>query len=231
MLMKPLLGSAMSGAIGGVMASHHRGSAHLQARGLRSNRRTQEQQVVRGAVSNLTAIWETGLSDLQRDSWRTYAANVVSTNRIGEDRHTSGMMMFVRANVARLQIQAGRVDDAPGTFNRGELTPSILAAASSFNQGVIAFFPPALPPDPWRSELNSFLLMFVGVPQNPGILVYRRSYRLGGSIEGSPIVRPAAISVISPFRFAAGQRIFVRFEVTHASGQYTSPTFASIISG
>lgn len=229
MLMKPLLATALSGSLGGLMATSGRSGTHLQLRGLRSNRGTQEQQVVRGAVAGLTASWESTLSEAQRESWRTYAANVAVTNRLGESRHTSGMMMFVRANVGRLQIQANRIDDAPVTFNRGDVTPPLVALAVSSIQIVASAFVGGPGADPWRQELGSFLLVFLGVPQNPGIQKYRGSYRLAGSIQGDPFINPASIVVTSPFRFAAGQRIFARHEVSYADGRYTVATFGSII--
>lgn len=229
MLFKPMLASKLSGSVGGFMASRHRGSAHFQLRGLRSNRRSQQQQVVRGAVSGLTALWESALSEVQREGWRSYAVNVAVVNRIGESRHTTGMMMYVRANAARLQVGFLRRDDAPTTFDRGVLTVADLLVAFEGSQSFATGFAPAGDRDPWQIGLGSVMIIYGGRPQNSGIVNYRGSYRFAGRVVGNPTSPPNGAVTDSPFPFVAGQRLFVRYVVSYLDGRYTVPIFQSII--
>lgn len=225
MLFKGLLASSMSGTIGGVVASHHGTFGHFQSRRMNTNRNTPEQQGIRNVVAQLVAMWGSSLSGLQRRAWDTYGANVHLANRLGQVIHNAGLTMYIRANVARSQASADRIDDAPQIFNLGVFSAPQFLVASEVTQRVGVAFGTDTGSDPWASEVNSHLLIYVGRPQNPGIGRYRGSYRFMIDVEGNPVPPPPGIAAVSPFRFSIGQRIFGRAAVTYSDGRYTSDSF------
>lgn len=95
MLFKPIIGTDLSGKVGGIVASHNAGGAYFRAATIPTNPNTTFQQAVRNAVSQLSSMWQTTLTQAQRNEWEVYAANVKITNRIGEKINVSGLNHYV----------------------------------------------------------------------------------------------------------------------------------------
>lgn len=215
--------------MGGIVASHHGSYGHFQGRRQPTNRNSTQQQFVRNAVGQLSAIWAAVLTDAQRASWNTYASNVSRTNRLGELVHNSGLSMYVRANVARSFVTDDRIDAGPSIFNLGSFTAPTFVDASVVIQELRIDVETGLASDPWANEVGSWLLFFVGRPQNPGIRRYRGSYRFSGAVQGDPVPPTSERRVPSPFPFVLGHRIFARAVVSYADGRYSSDSFSTVI--
>jgi len=222
MLFKPLLGTDLSGKVGGIVASHNAGGAYFKAATIPTNPNTIFQQVVRSAISALTVTWEGGLTQQQRDAWDVYAANVKVTNRIGEQVNISGLAMFVRSNVVKYQTLIALQNDAPTVFNIGGRTANLASNATEAGQTVDVGYGASTTGDPWANEVGSYLVVYIGRPQNAGIKFFKGPYRLAGILQGDPVPPVAPFTVATPFAFVAGQRIFTRAIVTYADGRYTS---------
>lgn len=231
MLFKGTLGTALSGSVGGVVASHHGAFGHFQARSITTNRNSESQQSVRNAVSTLTSLWVSSLTAGERDSWVQYSTAVLSANRLGDPVAAGGLGAFVRSNVPRLRAGLAIVTGGPGTFNRGTMTAPIAAVADAGLQSVALSITNDATSDPWAHEVGSYLLVFGARPQNAGHSRLRGSYRFASSTEGNPIPPGPGIIIPWPFGFAAGQRLFGRCAVSYADGRYTSETLFTIIAG
>lgn len=229
MLFKPILGTDLSGKVGGVVASHNKGGAYFRAAVIPTNPNSPQQQAVRNAVSLLSGMWNDALTVAQRNAWDVYAANVTITNRIGEQINISGLAHYVRSNVSRLQFGHARVDDGPSVFNLGSHQAPSLTNASAGAQTVDLNFTVSPLTDPWANEVGGFLLLFLSRPQNQSINFFRGPYRATGSVTGDPIppVSPSTFAV--PFAIAAGQTLFGRAVSTLADGRYSTSSFMQLV--
>lgn len=229
MLFKPLLGTDLSGKVGGIVASHNRGGAYFRAATIPVNPNTPFQQVVRASVAQLSAQWESTLTQAQRDAWGVYASNVTLTNRIGEQINVTPLDMYVRSNVSRQQASVSRVDDAPTIFNLGAKTFQSVTNATVAGQTIDMNFGVDPLADPWANEVGSYMLVYISRPKNAGIGFFRGPYRFAGSIQGDPTPPTPPFTVATPFPFVLGQRLFGRAVVTYLDGRYTTSSFSTTI--
>lgn len=222
MLFKPLLGTDLSGKVGGVVASHGPGGPYFRAATIPTNPNTVFQQVVRTAVASLTAAWNDFLTQPQRDAWEVYADNVTLVNRIGDQKNVSGLAMYVRSNVPKLQTGIARQDTAPTLFNLGVFSTATATNATAAAQTIDIVFGADISPGIWLVEAGSFMLVYVSRPQNPGINFFKGPYRFAGSVQGDPIPPVSPFVANAQFPFVAGQRIFTRALVSYADGRLTA---------
>lgn len=222
MLFKPILGTDLSGKLGGIVASHNAGGVYFRAATIPTNPNTPFQQVVRTAVAALTAAWNDALPQIQRDAWDLYADNVKLTNRIGEQINVSGLAMYVRSNVPRLQTGIVRQDVAPAKFNLGAFGQADAGGATQAGQTVNIDFGDEATPSLWINIADSFMLVYVSRPQNAGINFFKGPYRFAALVEGDPVPPATPLVVTAPFPFIEGQRLFTRCVVTYADGRLTT---------
>lgn len=220
MLFKPLIGAELSGSLGGIVASHNKGGSYFRVRVVPVNPNTPQQQTVRTATSDLTVRWTDELTSVQRDAWDTYAENVPLPNRIGASTTISGLSMYVRSNVSRIQAGLPRVDNAPIIFNLGAFTePVINSITGSTDLMELAF----ASSDPWDDEDDSAMLVYTSRPQNPTVNFFKGPYRFAAAILGnsvSPPTNPASIALA--FGASAGQRVFIRVTVSRSDGRLSA---------
>lgn len=219
MKFKPVLGSELSGSIGGITASHNLGGAYFRNRVVPTNPNTVQQQAIRSSVGQLTSLWLNTLTGAERVAWDLYAANVPLLDALGEPINVSGLNMYVRSNVPRLQAALPRQDAAPSTFNLGDFTAVSVSSLSEATQNVNVEFTEG---DDWVTEDNSSLLVWCSRAQNPSINYFKGPYRFSGQVAGEVAVPPTTPEAIAPaFAFVAGQLVFFRFAVTRADGRYS----------
>ena len=220
MIFRPLIGADLSGSLGGITASHNKGGPYFRVRAIPVNPNTPQQQTIRTATADLTVRWNDSLTTVQREAWDTYAANVPLPNSIGESGNISGLAMYVRSNVSRIQAALARQDDAPIIFNLGSFTaPVINSITGSTDILELAF----VPSDPWDDEDGSAMLVYTSRPQNPTINFFKGPYRFAAAIlgdSGTPPTTPASIALA--FGATAGQRVFIRVTVTRSDGRLSA---------
>lgn len=111
---------AASGALGALVASHNRGGQYLRARVTPVNSNTEQQQGVRNSLRTLVNLWNSTLTQEQRDAWDTYGTNVPVLDRLGDSRKLTGQNWFVAVNTVRMQAGLAQALDAPTTFDTGD---------------------------------------------------------------------------------------------------------------
>jgi len=230
MLLKGILGSQMSGAVGGLVASRNRGGPYFRSRAIPSNPNTPQQQEVRSAMSQLSARWSGVLTQVQRDGWDSYALNTPLTNRVGDPVNVGGLGMYQRCNVPLLQTgQAGGViiDVAPTVYNLGAYTaPSLVNVSEATQQFSVSFDNT----DAWANEDDSDMLLYISRPKNPSIQYFKGPYRFAGAVEGdsiTPPISPQAVNV--QFPILAGQKLFLRAAVLRVDGRYSADFRGSVL--
>lgn len=229
MLFKPTIGTDLSGKVGGIVASHNAGGAYFRAATIPTNPNTPQQNVVRAAVAQLTSLWQSSLGQVNRDAWDLYAANVPLTNRIGEQHNVSGLAMYVRSNVPRLQAGVGRIDIGPAVFNLGAYTAPTLSNASEAAQTIDVNFINGSFSDPWAVEVGGFMFSYFSRPQNTGINFFRGPYRFAATVEGEVIPPVSPNATAAPFAFVANQRIFGRHFTVRADGRLAAVTHTTVL--
>ena len=204
-LFEPILGE-LSGKIAGNVFAHNRGGSYVRAWAIPTNPNTPQQQAVRTAMSNLVTAWSQELTQLQRNAWDNYAANVEMTNRLGSPIFLTGQNHFIRSNVPRIQLTLTRLDDAPTIFNLGEFAPisisfvTVIIVNITFNDTEV-----------WADENDSHLLLYQSQPQSPTVNFFKSPFQFFKNIDGDSISPPTSpIASQSNFPFTSGQKAFVR---------------------
>lgn len=215
MLFKSPIFAQASGSIAGMTFSHNRGGQYVRSRVTPTDPGTPLQVVVRSAMTSLSARWIDTLTAVQRADWRTYAANVEMTNRVGDAVFLTGQQHYVRSGIPRIQIGTTPIDDAPTVFNLGDFSPP-------------SFFPTATPDfdvtfdnaDAWASETGSFMTFYASAQQSPSIIYHKGPYRYVGAIQGDDTTPPTSPHTFSSSRtLTVGNIVFARSRVSRIDGR------------
>ena len=83
----------ISGRVGGVVFAGGRSGAVLKAAGRRVGGDTQRARLAQSVPDGVATAWN-ALTDQQRGAWRTAAASVTRTNRLGMGRQISGWQLY-----------------------------------------------------------------------------------------------------------------------------------------
>jgi hypothetical protein len=230
MLLKPILGSQMSGSLAGITASHNAGGQYLRQRVKPTDPATSNQVFVRNAVGSLAARWSSTLTDAQRLAWTVYAANVPLINRIGESRPISGIAQYIRSNTPRLQAGKPIVDDGPMTYTLAEISGmSYGITADNPGSTFDTFFDIT---DQWAIEAGGFLFVYLSRPQNLAINFFKGPYQLALTVVGAsptPPTSPVA-GTTAPFAFASNMKVFFQMRAATADGRLSTPFRGSAVS-
>jgi hypothetical protein len=226
MLFKSQVYTQASGSIGGITYAHNAGGAYTRARSIPTNPNTARQQIVRNLMAQLTSAWQETLTPAQRLAWKVYSDNVTLPNPLGDPINTGAATHYYRSNVPRMQGGAARQDDAPTTFNLGDMTPATFAASAATALLSVTFDNT----DSWANEDDAHALVYCSAPQAPTINYFKGPYRYLDGIDGDSITPPT-----SPADFAtlhtltAGQKLFVQIRVSRADGRLSSPFRGSCV--
>lgn len=221
-----LIISRGSGSFGGITVSHNKGGQYMRARTVPTDPGSVFQTAVRTIMASLVNLWNDTLTQAQRDDWAVYASNTPLIDQFGDPRTVTGLNMYTRVNVPRLQAALTRVDDGPVEFNTGDFTN--VSAIFSAAGGLSLTFANA---DTWANEDGSSMLVYVGPPQNENIQFFKGPYRFADTIDGNSTTAPTSPAVISPtpFSFTEGQKVFGRVTVARADGRLsTTQRFGSL---
>jgi hypothetical protein len=214
--------SVISGKIGGWVFARGPSGPYIRNFVIPIDPNSARQQVVRFAVAQLATRWTETLTDVQRAAWATYAGNVQLPNRLGAMRNISALAMYTRCNVPRMTSVApilGLLDDAPAIFDIGTYTAPVIGIVSESADTVSMGFENT---DDWAVEEGGAMYVFASRPQNPTILYFRGPYRACATIPGAatPPTSPQVVNL--PFPVEAGQKIFIRVNVTLPDGRLAS---------
>lgn len=217
MLFKPLIGAELSGSVGGITASHNKGGAYFRSRVVPTNPGTPFQAVPRQQLGNLAALWTNALSIAQRDAWDQYALNVPLLNALGESLTVTGLNMYIRSNVPRLQNGLPRVDVAPTVFNLGDFTAPTFNAFTAPNVLSLNF----AATDAWVTEDDAAMLIFGSRQNGIAINFFKGPYRAYAiQLLGDSVAPPTSpFAGVHPFNAAIGNKVFLRVSVTRADGR------------
>lgn len=222
MLFKSQVFTQASGSVGGLTFSHNAGGMYTRARATPTNPNTSFQQAVRNAMTTLLGVWNVVLTTAQRNGWSDYAADTPVTNRLGDPINLSGLSMFMRSNVPRVQAGLSPVIVRPPFNNFGPAPTITLASASEATQDVDVWFDN---PDGWTSENGSALLVRMSRPQSVTVNFFKGPYRLADAILGDSNTPPTSPETVNfPFFSPEDSVVHVIARLTRADGRL-SPVF------
>lgn len=208
-------GQQRSGSIGGTVWSRNRYGAYIRNRSVPVNPNTDRQVAVRNAVRALTIAWQNVLTQAKRDSWETYAANVVWTNKLGQSVNLTGLNHYIRSNTIRVMNGIDRVDDGPLIFNLATAELALAVSASEATQQLTIDGDPVAA---WIGEAGAWQVWYMGIPQNAGIKFFGGPWRQVHAAPGAgPPPYPATPD--ASFPFGENQRIWVRSRVMRGDGR------------
>ena len=212
----------MSGSLAGNTHARNRYGNYIRARTKPINPNTGKQQVVRGLLATLTAVWSQTLTDAQRIAWNLYASSVAMKNKLGETVHLSGFNHYLRSNVALMQAGGARVDAGPTTFELPGKDSTFAIAASEAAQELACTFDDTAE---WCDEDAAHLIVYQGQPQNPQRNFFDGPWRIIGSVDGDSGTAPTSTEAIAgAFVFTELQRQWAYARIARADGRL-SETF------
>ena len=222
MKFKPILGSDLSGHIGGVVASHNTYGPYFRQRVRPVNKKTPAQQAQRGAVAGVAQSWRALTPGLQA-AWQ--AANIVKISKKGDRVTLTGNAAFQYVNTIRYRAGLTIIETPPASSAVPALTtPSMtFTASSTINLGVNVA-------DEWNASggwLIASAKLLLSAGQTYG------SPNLATTIEVGPI-GSSPLPITLPFDVPIGGRARLELHAGSPDGrlsQYvtveaTNPSFA-----
>lgn len=227
MLFKSPLFAMASGSVAGTVFSRNAGGMYVRSRSNPTNPNTDAQQAVRDAMRELVNAWSLTLTNVQREQWNTYAFNTPTLNRLGDSTHKTGQQMYIRGNIARLQAELDRADEAPITFDIGTFTAPSTFTADESAQTISLPFNNA---DDWANEEGAAMLIYMGRPQNATRNFGKGPFQLATLIAGNGTTPPTSPKVFTTlFPMALGQKIFLQIRVTRADGRLSGKANPAVL--
>lgn len=226
MIFKPIHGSQMSGSVGGNTWSHNKGGAYVRQRATPVNTPSAQRTAIRNAFASISAAWFNTLTPTQRTAWEAYAGANPVINRIGAVVTIGGNAMYLRINTPRLQAALPLVDVPPPNNGLGALDPVLTLVNNPTPPAAVdVAFNNA---DPWAVAVGGALLVYVSPPTNLSVNAWHGSYRLAGAVDGAVIPPTSPATLVAPFPFLAGRRLFWRVQASDNNGQPTAVLFGQL---
>lgn len=220
-LFKSVIFGPISGALAGIVFSHNKGGQYIRARSTPTDPGTVQQTAMRNAIAVLSSRWASTLTQVQRDAWDVYAANVPRPDRIGGTQLLSGIAMYIRSNSVRLQADPigsdlPIVDDGPTTFNVGSYTIPIVSTLSPFVDLSLLF----TGGEDWQAEDGAAMIAWTSRPVSPSKKFFKGPYRVVAPFLGNSTTPLDGIqSTTAAFPWVSGGAAFAKLNVTRADGR------------
>jgi len=223
--------TAVSGSVGGLTYSRNRFGMYTRARATPVNPNTIRQQEVRASMSSMVVYWHATLTAAQRAAWGVYGANTPIVDALGQSQNLSGQQMFLRSNIARVNLGLAVIVAAPTIFDLGQpvvgVTSVVVAAGvitTTFTVGGAG------------SSTTCTKIMQIGVAQNVGRNFFRGPYQIAFATSGASattafvVPRTLATSTqwLAAFQPVVGNYLPIRLRILYDDGRLSAP-FAQFI--
>ena len=213
MKFKPLLGTDLSGHVGGLVASHNTYGTYFRRLVKPVNSKTPAQQAQRSALAAISQAWR-GLGALLIGAWN--AATVTKTSRKGDKVSLTGQAAFMYVNVLRRRTGLAVLTSPPSAVAGAAMTPPTVAFTSAST--VTVTFNAT---DEWNASGGAVILS--GGPLNSAGKTYLQPARAVTTIA-FPAASPQTVTL--PFAVAIGARVRIEFHATGPDGRQS--TYVSV---
>ena len=209
------------GSVGGQVFSKNRYGNYLRARITPVNPSSDRQQEVRNNLASLVERWSAVLTAAQRAAWNTYAANVPWVNKLGESIYLTGYNMYIRSNIAILQVGGTIVDAGPTTLSLPSTDPTFAVTASESTQLVSVAGDDTMD---WLDEDGGWLSVSCSLPRSAGREYVQGPFRWMDAVEGDSVTPPTLpATMTAPFTIAEDQVITCQARIIRADGRVSTP--------
>jgi len=142
----------ISGTVAGLNFAHGPAGPYIRRTASRCDPRTAPQLAVRATYSAAAAAWR-ALTTIQRTGWRTTAARVSHTNRLGLRSPLSGWNLFLSRYLFPCPYGYGRPDIPPTGLHSAPPTSATLTLSSVADSTCNVVAPSASFPDHWHLSM------------------------------------------------------------------------------
>jgi hypothetical protein len=207
----PILGSNLTGRIGGIVASHNSSGTYFRRYVIPVNPNTSGQQAQRNAFATVSQRWRS-LSGFEQQAWVSAGPQNTVPNSTGGSLQLTGQQLFMRMNTLRQRLGLALVTTAPtssvvpsitiptATVNLDGTIDITFDSGDEWNQvggGILCSVSPLLAAG--RNFNNQFLAVF------------------GSSGFPGPVAPPAQIA--TPYNTQSGGRITIRCSAVTPDGR------------
>lgn len=215
----PILGSNLTGRLGGIVASHNTNGTYFRRYVVPVNPNTTGQQAQRNSFAAVSQSWR-GLSKFDQAAWTTAAPQHQVPNSTGGNLTLTGQALFMRMNTLRQRIGLALITTPPTTSEIPTITPPTVVV--ELDGSVTITFEAA---DEWNATGGGILwsaspLLSNGVNFNGQYVTV---------IDGSA-VDPEATPTASqlPYSTVAGGRITFRFSAVTPDGRLSDYLYVDV---
>jgi hypothetical protein len=211
MKFKPILGSDLSGHIGGVVASHNTYGPYFRQRVRPVNRKTPGQQAQRSAIAAVSQTWRL-LDPSVQAAWQ--AATIVKTSRKGDRVNLSGNAGFQFVNTLRQRAGISLFISPPGISvgTPDFTTPTVTFVAA--DEVTVTFAD-----DSWNGADGAVILSAALLTSSGKGFA---TPNLAVAILIHPGTSPTTVTL--PFAVPIGARVRIQFHATRPDGSQTTYT-------
>lgn len=221
---KSALLTQASGSLGGITFAHNSGGLYTRARSVPVNTNTALQQVVRNAMGSAQSAWKE-LTDPVRSQWAAYADGTPVTNSLGDSIKLSGLAMFLRQFIHRVQNGVAQITTAPPTPGLGGLSPLTVTEHATANTFSVAYDNG----DPWAITTGGYLALYQSPPVNLTVNFYKGPFKLAGKVLGNTATPPTSpLALTSLYPFVEGQRYILRGISVDSEGRMSASQFHTL---
>jgi len=210
MKFQPLIGTDLSGHLGGVVASHNTYASYFRQRKHPVNRKTAAQQDQRLAFQIVSAAWR-ALDSGSQAAWT--AAKLTKKSRSGRTVTLSGQGAWMYVNALRQRLALALIPLPPDSSDPVDFTPPTVGLVAP-DQLTLTFDAG----DAWNQAGGGVIISATG-QLGPGVQYAQSFFGVGSALE--PGATPVVLTL--PFSVAAGSRIRVRLHATGPDGRQTLP--------
>lgn len=211
----------MSGSIAGVTHARNRFGNYIRARTKPVNPNSALQAGIRDAMTDLTVLWSSTLTQAQRNAWASYAAAIAMKNRLGETVYLTGFNHFVRSNTAFLNTYGQYQAAGPTTLSLPETDTNFIPSGSVATQEISVAYDAA---KPWANETLATFNVYVGKPRKASQAFFAGPWKYGGAeigVTGAPPASPFTFT--SPYVLVLGQIVTCYARIRRADGRLSEP--------
>lgn len=212
---------AISGSVGGNVFSHNRFGQYMRLRSIPVNPQSQRQNKIRAVIASLASAWSNVLTQVQRDAWELYAANITRTNAVGGQIKLTGFNHYIRSNSVLGQNDLTIVDDGPTDLTLPGADPEFVCTIDEAGQEISVAFDADLP---WNNIDDGHMIVSMSQPKAAGVQFVGGPFRVAGTIAGStatPLTSPQILT--PPFAVTEGQVVACRARIIEPDARLSDP--------
>ena len=207
-----------SGSVGGCVFSHNRYGKYIRNRSIPVNPNSIAQSDIRTQFADSAIRWKMTLTDMQRQSWNEYAAQVPKVDALGDPIFITGFNWYVAVNALRKYVGLAYLDQGPTTFNHSTLSSVSVLADSTADEFTVSF----TNTDEWATALGGFMAVFVGGPTNFTRTFFKGPFKFLDVVAGA-VVPPASPATMPYDGITDNMKYWLRVIACSADGRLSFP--------